>query len=202
MAVYLTNVIPECFCRGAGLYSKGGYSRTLRAAKLSGMTFMKGFTLIELLVVVLIIGILSAVALPQYNMAVLKARFASLQPIVEALVRAQEVYYLANGSYASSFSQLDIEPPGGGTVSEDGTGGERVSYDGFYCRLNGSTVYCHGTYYGYYSVSLEHAAADPGVRSCVVRTDTNNVELKRKMCRSLGGVKMNDGLFEFYRLPD
>ena len=201
MAVYLTNVIPECFCRGSGLYSKGGDSRTLRAAKLSGMTFMKGFPLIELLVVVLIIGILSAVALPQYNMAVLKARFASLQPIVEALVRAQEVYYLANGSYASSFSQLDIEPPGGGTVSEDGTGGENVSYDGFYCRLNGSTVYCHGTYYGYYSVNLEHADENPGVRSCVVRTETGSSELRRKMCRSLGGVKEIDGLFEFWRLP-
>ena len=86
--------------------------KLLRMTFLMGEIDMKGFTLIELLVVVLIIGILSAVALPQYENAVLKSRAAGLLANLKTLRQAVEVYYMANGQYPVSFSELDVSLAG------------------------------------------------------------------------------------------
>ena len=72
----------------------------------------EGFTLIELLVVVLIIGILAAVAVPQYQKAVEKSRATQAIVLLKSLAQAQKAYYLANGTYATKFDQLDVDMPG------------------------------------------------------------------------------------------
>ena len=78
----------------------------------------QAFTLIELLVVVLIIGILSAVALPKYQAAVDKSRYMQMLVIAKALKDAQEVYYLANGQYALSLDELDMDVPSQASAHE------------------------------------------------------------------------------------
>lgn len=75
----------------------------------------QAFTLIELLVVVLIIGILAAVALPQYKKAVEKSRAAQAQTMLKSVSQAIENYYLANGEYPQHFDELAVDIPWTGT---------------------------------------------------------------------------------------
>ena len=125
----------------------------------------KAFTLIELLVVVLIIGILAAVALPQYEKAVMKSRFTQLKILVSAVVQAEEAYYLANGAYTNDIDALDISLP-----TPDSKEGDRVFYPWGSCNIVTVAAGCNnpdiGLRYTAYYVHTTQARA--GKQECAI----------------------------------
>jgi len=91
----------------------------------------KGFTLIELLVVVFIIGILAAIALPQYQKAVERSRMAEAVQVLGDVATAQTVYYMQHGNFATTLDLLntngDVQINDAGDAWSALTFGNRVS---------------------------------------------------------------------------
>ena len=73
----------------------------------------KGFTLIELLIVVVIIGILAAIAIPKFEFTKGKANVSAMKSDLRNLMSSQEAYYYDNQTYATSMSQLNMQPSKG-----------------------------------------------------------------------------------------
>ena len=92
--------------------------------KLKNVVNKLGFTLLELLMVVLIIGILSAIALPMYKKAVEKSKVSDALTTMSTVAKSEHGWYLVNNRYTKDFSDLDIS-----LTDKDGNNTEGESFE-------------------------------------------------------------------------
>ena len=158
-----------------------------------------GFTLIELLVVIFIVGLLAAVALPKYELAVLKSRFANARQVVAQYKAAEEAYYMANGLYTTDISNLDISFPNCNVVKDmlicdnyfqmdplNGTGDSSNPSNArlqlLYCPPDAKSLsyeQCLTKAEFLYTVWLDQSSK-PGITTCTGTTD-----LGKKFCKTV-----------------
>ena len=152
----------------------------------------QAFTLIELLVVMLIISILAAVALPQYQSSLIKSRYSSLKQLVKAATDAQEAYYLANGEYASDWDGLDIDLK----YAKSDVSSYRSIRGYGYCANKiaeeYSYVFCVTTrHYIAYAKFLAHSATHAGKQMCTTYPNQPVYStILEKICKQESGLSV------------
>ena len=151
-----------------------------------------GFTLIELLVVVLIIGILAAIALPQYQLAVGKAKFTTLKDNARVIKSAMDRYYLIHNEYTSNLTDLDIELVGSLSKDEHSI----ALPDNSRCYIGGSSIFCTRTIFG---ISMEYGIVYKegikyGMKACIASSKNLN-DKPNRLCQQETGktTSTNDG---------
>ena len=138
----------------------------------------RGFTLIELLVVVLIIAILAAVALPQYQLAVDKARVKSAFPVMRAIINAENLHKLEHGDYTYNWEELDLDIP---HIKYDKTKRDMYTDTGVY-SLRADGTYSH-VFFSQNETNAGIYAAFPGETwLCYPRGTSRG----KALCKSLG----------------
>ena len=175
-----------------------------------------GFTLVELLVVVLVIGILAAIAIPEYQKAVFKSRAGQIISLVRSLGEAQESYYLNHGKYASSFDDLDLTIPATQEYHYGKPAKQFGDWDvSMYCPGGGTSCESIEAAYGgdaenyvfkivYYLINKRgtNVFRNGGTLICVAGYKTEYKKNKGiEICQSFGGGLIDSSDDRYYKLP-